>query len=80
MGEDMNQWLNTWSARGLFEKNVYRNTFFPPLRTALPKVHEFLPPKTPSMHKQGEPLEILDLTLHEFLPQNTHLSTKGVSC
>ena len=28
-------WLSTWSARGLFWENCFRNTFFPPLRTAL---------------------------------------------
>ena len=28
-------WLSTWSARGLFWENWFRNTFFFPLRTAL---------------------------------------------
>ena len=32
-------WLSTWSARGLFWENWYRNSFFSPLRTALPPMH-----------------------------------------
>ena len=31
-------WLSTWSARGLFWENWFRNTFFFPLRTALEPV------------------------------------------